>query len=413
MDLDQARKVVGSYAYLHGESSDGLIRRVENAPGFVNPGKALSPAGSLKKGVVVRPVEALHQLAYATAPRYQDDLLDRYSQWGLLRYLGFFDVANEKTQPRRLKVSSAGSRIVGNQRRVTSEEIGIAFGGLLARRWFAWTGAGRAPVSIVDVDAALDDRYVFAGGARRAVRKIGGHRPDYLLIAADPQAHRRYRIRTLECKGTKTTSTAIKQLAKAVRQLDGITVDGRIPAGLATSVIASDDALSYLAIDPADEEEPAYEISSATIDEVRRFRLREDTRDLPSLVLANAAVSASWAMLADFGGNFTALERWTPDVMRTRLIRRPRDRVHFDTPFGDALGTSVTFSFEGRQITARHAISEDIDRELGQGAAERVIETQARFAERLRQPEDQVELSDPNEFYSATTDGSIFSLSFR
>ncbi|MEC3974090.1 hypothetical protein [Amycolatopsis sp. H20-H5] len=367
MDLDHARKIVGSYAHLHGESSDGLVRRVMNAPGFVNPGKPLSSASSLEQGVVLRPIEALHQLAYATASHYQDDVL----------------------------------------------EIGIAFGGLLARRWFAWTGAGRAPVSIVDVDVALDGRYVFAGGARRPVRKIGKYRPDYLLIAADPQARGNYRIRTLECKGTKNPSTAIKQLGKAVQQLDGITVDGRILPGLATSIIASNDALSYLAIDPADGEEPAYEVNSATIDEARHFRLREDTGDLPSLALANAAVSASWAMLADFGGNFTALEHWVPDVMRTRLTRRPRDREHFDTPFGRAVGTSVTFSFAGRQVTARNAISEAVDLELGQDTAERVIESQARFAEQLPQPEYQVGLDDSNEFYSATTDGSIFSLSFR
>jgi hypothetical protein len=330
-----------------------------------------------------------------------------------LRYLGFFDVVSGGPQPPRLKVSDAGRRIVGNQRRVTSEEVGIAFGVLLTRRWFAETGAARASVSIVDVDAAFDDRYIFAGGARHAVRSIGNQRPDYLLVATDPRARGRYRIRTLECKGTKTPSYAVNQLAKAVQQLDGIAVGGRIPTGLATSVIASDGALSYLAIDPADEEEPAYEVNSATINEVRRFRLREYTRDLPSRMLANAAVSASWAMLADFGGNFDALERWAPEVMRTRLVRRSRNRVHFETPFGIAHGTSVTFSFAGRQLTVRHAIDETVDRELGQGVAEGVIEAQAEFAAQLSQPEDPVELAGSNELYSATTDGSIFSLSLR
>ncbi|UMO99596.1 hypothetical protein [Amycolatopsis sp. EV170708-02-1] len=417
MDLDQARKVVGSHAYLHGESSDGLIHRVMNAPGFVNPGKTLSPASGLENGVVLRPIEALHQLAYATASRYQDDLLDIYAQWGLLRYLAFFDLVDvedlTRTGPPRLKVSDAGSRIVGNQRRVASEEIGIGFGVLLARQWFARTGAGMAPVSIIDLDAALDDRYVFAGGARQAVRKIGKHRPDYLLVAADPQASRRYRIRTLECKGTKNRRTAIQQLGKAVRQLDGITVDGRTPVGLATSVVASDGALSYLAIDPGDEEEPAYEFNSRLIDETRRFRLRDDIRDQPSLALTNAAVSASWAMLADFGGNFLARERWTPEIMRARLRRRPRDRVHFDTPFGGARGTSVTFDFAEGQITARYAISEAVDQELGQGTTDRIIEAQAAFANRLSRDDEATSLAGDNELYSATTDGSIFSLSLR
>ncbi|WET77178.1 hypothetical protein P3102_24160 [Amycolatopsis sp. QT-25] len=113
-----------------------------------------------------------------------------------------------------------------------------------------------------------------------------------------------------------------------------------------------------------------------------------------------------------------------PDVMRARLIRRPRDREHFDTPFGAAVGTSVTFGFAGRQITVRHAISKPVDLNLSQGEAERVIGAQVTFAEQLPQAEylyakklpdreDHAELDDSNEFYSATTDGSIFSLSFR
>lgn len=420
MDLDHAQKVVGSYARLHGESSDRLIERVKKAPDYVAPGKTLSPATSLECGVVLRPIDALHQLAYATAPRYQDNVLDRYAQWGLLRYLGFFDISAEDPRRPKLEVSDAGGHVVGNQRRVASEEMGIAFGALLARRWFAWTGAHRAPVSIVDVDVALDDRYVFAGGARRKVRKTGKHRPDYLLVAADPRANGRYRIRALECKGTKSPSTAVKQLAKAVRQLDGIAVDGRIPAGLATSVIASDDSLSYLAIDPADEEEPTYEVNSAAIDDVRNFRWDEDTDYLPPRSIVNAAASASWAMLADFGDNFDALERWAPRVMRTRLVRDRRNRVEFGTPYGDARGTSVTFRFAEGRITARHAISKTVDQALSQGTAGDIIEAQMGFAERLPQPENQDRLDDAleadvnvsNETYSASADGSIFSLSF-
>lgn len=266
---------------------------------------------------------------------------------------------------------------------------------------------------------------MFSQGERHAqCGKVEKTAPTISLSPPTPHARNHYRIRTLECKGTKSRSTAIRQLQKAVRQLDGITVDGRIPSGIATSIIAFNGALSYLAIDPADEEEPKHEVSSTWINEAGHFRLGEDTRDLSSHALTNAAVRASWAMLADFGGNFTGLEHWMPDVMRNRLTRRPRDRVNFSTPFGNAVGTSVTFSFAGRQITARNAISESVDQTLGQDRPEPVIEAQVTFAEQLPQPEyetieqlsrpeEQVESDDSNEFYSATSDGSIFSLSFR
>jgi hypothetical protein len=142
--------------------------------------------------MILRPVEALHWLSYATSPRYQDDLLDRYMHWALVRYIGLFERREEGPPCPALTLNQPGQRIRGNQRRVTSEEMGIGFGALLANCWFAQTGAVGLPIGIVDVDAALDDRYIFAGGSRQAVRAVDDRRPDYLLIAPDPTARRRY-----------------------------------------------------------------------------------------------------------------------------------------------------------------------------------------------------------------------------
>ncbi|MFD5244154.1 hypothetical protein ACFWIW_06410 [Amycolatopsis sp. NPDC058340] len=383
------------------------------APNFAKPRKPLSPAANLDGGVVLRPFEALHELSYVTAPRYQDDVLDVYLQWGLMRYLGFFDVLNTGRPRPRLRLSDAGRRVTGNQRRVSSEEIGIAFGACLARRWFGRSGPTREPIAIVDVDAALDDRYIFAGGVRHTVRKAGAERPDYILIGQDASDHGKYRIRTLECKGTKTLGNAVRQLAKAVQQLDGIDVGGTIPQGLATSVISADSEISYLAIDPAEPDEPSYQVSSDTIGRIRRFRMTEGTSVPTSLEFVNAAVSASWATLADFGGNLGGLERWAPDVMRNRLVRSSRERIAFDTPFGVARGISITFGFAGQQLTIRRMIDEVVDRHLGQGRAEDIMESQGAFAERLERSESVTALDEDQELYSATTDGSVFSLSLR
>jgi hypothetical protein len=213
--------------------------------GFDTPTKKLLPAAGLDAGVILRPIEALHLLSYATRPRYQDDLFDIYVQWGLLRYLGFFELAWHSRHLSTLMVSEAGQRIVGNQRRVTSEEIGIGFGALLATRWFKATGAATGtPISIVDIDAALDDRYIYAAGSRKAVRAVGARRPDYLIICHDPAMRGRYRVRVLECKGTRTAGYAIRQLASAVEQLSGIRVAGRIPAGVAVSTVSADKGLA-------------------------------------------------------------------------------------------------------------------------------------------------------------------------
>jgi hypothetical protein len=411
MDLSEAMHIVSSRVHLHGRSDGTLLDRVRHMVDFDAPIKKLFPAVGLEAGVTLRPFEALHLLSYATGPRYQDDLFDTYVQWGLLRYLGFFELASHSSRLSRLMVSEAGQRIVGNQRRLTSEEMGIGFGALLATRWFEATGAATGvPISIVDIDVALDDRYIYAAGSRKAVRAAGTRRPDYLIICHDPAVRGRYRVRVLECKGTRTPGYAVQQLASAVEQLSGIRVAGRIPAGLAVSTISADNGVSYLAIDPEDADE-AYEVNSNTIARAASFRLSDiDPADVPPVDLASASVRASWATLADFGGNLSALERWSPEVMSRRLSRRPRERVNFETPFGIARGTSITFGFEGRQLNVRYGIDQIVDQRITQGVAESITEAQTEFARRLATSQDAQEEVAANDLYSATSDGSIFSL---
>ncbi len=413
VDLSQAMHVVGSHVRLHGSSDANLVQRVRQAPNFVPTRKALSVAAGLDGGIILRPVEGLHWLSYATSPRYQDDLLDLYMHWALVRYIGLFKRRNDGSADSALAISQPGQRIRGNQRRVTSEEMGIGFGALLANHWFAQTGAAGLPIGIVDVDAALGDRYIFAGGSRHPVRAVADRRPDYLLIAPDSTARRRYRVRALECKGPRgTASYAMQQLASAVEQLAGISVGGRTPPGLAVSTITANNQMSYLAIDPGEEEEPSYEVNSATIEQAASFQLEDDVTDVPPALLTNASVRASWATLADFSGNLTALDRWAPAVMRRRLDRQQRRRVTFDTPFGTARGTSVTVGLDGQRLNVRYAIDQMIDQQMTH-SPEAIADAQFVFAERLRGSQSPAEETDSSSLYSATPDGSIFSLSLE
>jgi hypothetical protein len=332
--------------------------------------------------------------------------------WALVRYIGLFEHRDDGDANPVLAVSEPGQRIRGNQRRVTSEEMGIGFGALLASRWFAQACAPGLPIGIVDVDAALTDRYIFAGGSRHSVRAVADRRPDYLLIAPAPEARRRYRVRALECKGTSSgPGYAVHQLASAVEQLAGISVGGRVPQGLAVSTLTTNHRMSYLAIDPGDEDEPSYEVSSATIDQAAGFQLADDVRNVPPALLASASVRASWAALADFGGNLDALDRWAPTIMRRRLDRQRRQRVTFDTPYGTARGISVTVGLDGQRLNVRYAIDEAIDQQMDH-SPEAIADAQSEFAERLGPPG----LAEDTGFASlcsATPDGSIFSLSLE
>jgi len=417
VDLSHARQIVGSPARLGGTSDWRLAKRILDVPDIGADIKTLTPAAGLEDGVTLLPLWALHWLSYATRPRYQDDLLDRYLHWALTRYIGLFEHLDQGSSLPGLTLSEAGRRIRGNQRRVTSEEMGIGFGALLATYWFKQTGAAGLPISIIDVDAALDDRYIFAGGARRAVRAIHDRRPDYLLIAPDPSSRRRYRVRALECKGTSSSiSYAVRQLASAAEQLIGITVGGRIPRGLAVSTVTMNDQLTYLAIDPEEDDEPSYPVNGNMIDQAAGFRLQDSVVDTPPELLTNASLRASWATLADFSGNLAAFDRWAPDVMRRRLARQQRQRVTFDTPYGPARGTSVTVDIDGQQVHVRYAVNATIDQQMTQ-KADAIADAQFAFAERLSGFEDPYDATAKPGFqtastlFSATPDGSIFAIS--
>jgi hypothetical protein len=425
MDLSHAYHVAGSLVRFHGSSDCDLARKIQNSPNFAGHGKPLTPAVGLEDGVTLVPFRALHWLSYATRPRYQDDLLDMYLHWAHARYIGLFDHLGDGSSLPTLTLSGAGQRIKGNQRRVTSEEMGIGFGALLANYWFERTGAAGLPVGIVDVDAALDDRYIFAGGSRHAVRAISDRRPDYLLVAPDPSRRRRYRVRALECKGTSSSiGYSVRQLASAAEQLAGITVGGRIPAGLAVSTVTMNGQMSYLAIDPAEDDEPSYPVNSNTIDEALGFQLQDNVTDVPPGLLTNASVRASWAALADFGGNMAALDRWAPAVMRRRLARQPRQRDTFETPYGPARGTTVTVGVDGQRLQIRYAVEATVDQQMTE-RPEAICDAQSAFAERFAPSAKRLapssELYDDASMtsavqteaslYSATSDGSIFSMS--
>jgi hypothetical protein len=401
--------VVGSEVRIVGWSDCELVQRVQQAPNFGPTGKALSPAAGLDGGIALRPVEAVHALSYATRPRYQDDLLDMYLLWALIRYIGLFDLVYEP-YGLTLRLSDAGQRITGNQRRVTSEEMGIGFGALLAHHWFTRTSGPGLPIGIVDIDAALDDRYLFAGGSRYPVRAVGQRRPDYLLVAPDLAARRHYVVRALECKGTRgAVSYAVHQLASAVEQLAGISVGGRIPSGVAVSTITANERVSYLAVDPGEGDEPSYEVDSTTIDQAQGFQLTEDAAEVSPALLTNASVRASWATLADFSGNLAAVDRWAPFVMRRRLDRRPRQRATFETPYGDARGTRVSTTVNGQTLTAWYAAARTIDDQMTQ-SAEAIADAQAEFAVQLSRAESLAQQVGAAGLYSATPDGSIFAL---
>jgi hypothetical protein len=216
---------------IHGHSSPSLAMRVNTLGGPMSPRLSQNPALDASFGV--RAADVLLRLATATRPRYQVDVLDMQLHWSLMRYLGFFDSHDGSTD---LHLSAAGRRIPGNQRRVTSEEIGIGSATLMA------AARPRRPV----------------GSKTKKVTMIGSKRPDYLLISDIPGRTDAVKVAVLECKGTKTPGYSFQQLSSAAHQLQGLLVDGRRPLGLAVSTFLGDAPVTFYAPESPRGPRPAY-----------------------------------------------------------------------------------------------------------------------------------------------------------
>jgi hypothetical protein len=68
VNLSRAMQIVGSHLRLDGCSDVSLVQRVRELPNSTPGDKALSGVPGLDGGTLLRPVEGLHWLSYATGP---------------------------------------------------------------------------------------------------------------------------------------------------------------------------------------------------------------------------------------------------------------------------------------------------------------------------------------------------------
>lgn len=190
MNLAEALDAVNVPVRLPGVSDSALAGRINTLSG--PGGGGFVPVPAFRWGVQLRLVDVLLRLAQATRPLYAADVYDVHAHWALLRYIGIFMPLHGR-HSRVAYLSEAGRRVVGNQRRVLSEELGIGFAALLSESWIRDRVPGTPVLRIVDVDVALQEGTIKAARARKSVEAVGVHRPDYVLIADDPSVLGRMR----------------------------------------------------------------------------------------------------------------------------------------------------------------------------------------------------------------------------
>ena len=280
VDLSQAMSVVGSRVRLHGSSDATLVRRVRQAPNFVSTRKGLSAAAGLDGGIILRPVEGLHWLSYATSPRYQDDLLDLYMHWALVRYIGLFERRDGGPAGAALAVAClvSGSGATSDVSRPRKWALGSA-------RCWRTAGPRRPAQPACDRPSgcsrcARRSILFFAGGSRHRVRAVADRRPDYLLTAPDPTpaGATEYAPLNARARAAPPATPCSSWPARSSSLL--VSPSAAESSGIAVSTITANDRMSYLAIDPGEEEEPSYEVNSATIAQAASFQLGDDVTDV-------------------------------------------------------------------------------------------------------------------------------------
>lgn len=343
MDLPTAIALMNTTLTLDGRSDVALaneVARIAQVNYPTSPVKgAVTHAVGLGGAVQVRPIDAMLRLSRLTAPLIPSDVMSQYQHWGRLRYLGVFDRGGSG----ELRLSAAGKEVRANQRRVMSEELGVGFGALLAEHWCRAQGFPGA-IRFADVDQVLQGAYPGI-----SARVAGGRQPDYLIQISSSQQRRGVSHRLLECKGTTSDRYAVSQLARAVTQLASLNVNGRTPMGIAISTVSAADAVTYLAVDPGDEEmewmPEQFSVLRAR-SEKSSASLFDDVLNADADELFSSAAAVSIGTLADYAGSDTAAE-WLPTRVSERLGRRNPSRRVEENELGLFEGQELLFPAPG------------------------------------------------------------------
>jgi len=306
-----------------------------------------------------------------------------------MRYLGAFDDSTPQVE-----LSPSAKGVAGNQRRVQSEELGIAFAVHVGLQYLT-RGSGWVP-SVTDVDVALTTGSIQSARQRFSVASKTTRRPDYILQAYQPTT-RQHRILLLECKGTKDPRHSIKQLAHAASQLSGLTVGHDLPPGLAASAVLSDGKTWINVLRTPQgrsrhywtRNHPSPLTVEVDVDSLREHPelILDGQREVSSNDVARAATRDGWAALALYAGNEEGYQQWAAaTAVQKRESEAPpaiRTVSTESLPSGDtALGERMTLQTPFGTVSAFRGLTSSVFEALSSSDPDRVLSAQRETASR-------------------------------
>ena len=384
MTLEDAVRLMGSLSTVSLLSDLPLARRVANLQAqhqVENPLIPLKsqvlPADGLHGQFEARPVAAMLELARATSLNDDPDISSFARRWSILRHLGIFS----RDPLGRLHLDGEALRYIGpNQRRVLSEDLGVGFAILAAKRWCRTRNGGSFPITITDVDKALHR------GSVPGLTRNGPRQPDYVLSYPTPRQPGRTTYELVEAKGSVNRHTAKKQLGRAVTQLAGLTLNGRTLTGVASSTVSNDSELVILSVDP--EKPPlTWRATEETLNRLRSVRpqLRStgEVTDVDEDEFLAASTDTSNASLAQYAGLRGSATRWLPE--------HGADRPHQDDvttsrvyEAGTFVGVESLITFPGshKHLRVFQGVDQDVAATLRESDPQAVVQAQAAAAMR-------------------------------
>ncbi|MCR6493171.1 hypothetical protein [Cellulomonas sp. P24] len=393
MDLQTALNVVSSTVQLSGVSDRALAAIVQ---GGLRTSRA-RPLSGLDGGIRVRAVDILHELALATRFSYHPTVLDAYSQWALLRYIGAFDLTTDVAP--KLELSDAGQRVIANQRRVMSEELGIGVSVLLARRWFQ-RDFPASVLDVVDLDLAVESGLVDSPAGRRA---------DYLLASVDPSTGHLLAHGLLESKGTVTPSYHVSQITSGAGQVENTTVEGRHLTGLVGGSLTGRHEIRYGVIEVI----PRVGRRPIDLGEVARqpgVRIRPPS-SAQMLRRASAVdlLRSTWTKLAEIADDPELFSLVAPERLKERRaegMSRPRgERIQKEVGDVNFVGTMTRVPLPGGELRAFLGVDALLLTALRTGEPEAVAEVQGR-ARRLGDTQESLDRGTDDRVASVTATGT-------
>ncbi len=287
MDLLRALTILSTRSFIEGHSDAGIAAGVQ----LLLKASSASAVPMLDGRTELSPVEVLRHLAHATRLHYEDSVYDVYRQWALARYVGVFDLVPwHYSGPPRLSLSDAGRRVVGNQRAVLSEDLGIGFASAMAQTWARGRWPGHSP-QLIDVDIA----YRYESSASCA-----GRRTDYLIVSYDRDAARPVILGLLECKGSESRAHALRQVSTGAKQIEDTVLRGRRVPGLVCSLHSGRDAVQYF---------------TCAVEPLRGGRSPVGLPKLPGLA---ELFRVPWARLADIADEKELYDRLAPNRLKAK-----------------------------------------------------------------------------------------------